>query len=75
MRADGEASWRGTCPTAMVYRLHACGKCSVREASMLKTGCWRSTWVMLNTVTRRLAKMPDEMRLKMEYMAPHPHRC
>ena len=41
---------------------------------MLKTGCWRSTWVMLNTVTRRLAKMPDEMRLKMEYMAPHPHR-
>ena len=34
----------------------------------------RSTWVMLNTLTRRLAKMPDEMRAKMEYLAPHPSR-
>ncbi len=33
-----------------------------------------STWVMLNTLTRRLAKMPDEMRSKMEYLAPHPPR-
>ena len=29
---------------------------------------------MLNTLTRRLAKMPDEMRAKMEYLAPHPNR-
>ena len=39
-----------------------------------------STWVMLNTLTRRLAKMPDEMRSKMEYLAPPSwqvriHRC
>ena len=37
-------------------------------------GALRSTWVMLNTLTRRLAKMPDEMRAKMEYLAPHPSR-
>ena len=35
---------------------------------------WCSTWVMLNTLTRRLAKMPDEMRAKMQYLAPHPSR-
>ncbi|BDA48332.1 Palmitoyl-acyl carrier protein thioesterase, chloroplastic [Coccomyxa sp. Obi] len=33
-----------------------------------------STWVMVNTLTRRLSKMPEEMRAKMEYLAPHPSR-
>ena len=33
-----------------------------------------STWVMVNTKTRRLAKMPDEMRAKMEVLAPNPPR-
>ena len=36
--------------------------------------CGTSTWVMVNTLTRKLAKMPDEMREKMEYLAPHPSR-
>ena len=45
-----------------------------RLGSVRGGGRARSTWVMVNTVTRRLAKMPDEMRVKMEYMAPHPHR-
>lgn len=33
-----------------------------------------STWVMVNTATRRLAKMPDEMRAKMPLLAPNPPR-
>ena len=33
-----------------------------------------STWVMVNTKTRRLAKMPDEMRAKMDLLAPNPPR-
>ena len=33
-----------------------------------------STWVMVNTVTRRLAKMPDEMRVKMDLLSPNPRR-
>jgi fatty acyl-ACP thioesterase A len=33
-----------------------------------------STWVMVNTKTRRLAKMPDEMRAKMDLLAPNPAR-
>lgn len=41
---------------------------------LLRCAMLCSTWVMLNTLTRRLAKMPDEMRTKMEYLAPHPPR-
>ncbi|KAK9815411.1 hypothetical protein WJX72_003238 [[Myrmecia] bisecta] len=33
-----------------------------------------STWVMVNTVTRRLAKIPEEMRCKLVSMAPKPPR-
>ena len=33
-----------------------------------------STWVMVNTKTRRLAKMPDEMRAKMDLLSPNPPR-
>ena len=33
-----------------------------------------STWVMVNTKTRRLAKMPDEMKAEMDLLAPRPPR-
>ncbi|KAK9820844.1 hypothetical protein WJX81_006136 [Elliptochloris bilobata] len=56
-------------------RVAACRNWLVRDpATGRQLGRATSTWVMVNTVKRRLAKIPDEMRVKMEYMAPHPHR-
>ena len=47
--------------------LHGC--------SHLIPGCCCSTWVMLNTSTRKVAKIPDKMRHKLDNLAPHPFRC
>ncbi|KAK9858811.1 hypothetical protein WJX84_007843 [Apatococcus fuscideae] len=33
-----------------------------------------STWVMVNTKTRRLSKIPEAMRVKLVDLAPKPHR-
>ncbi|CAL5224469.1 g7161 [Coccomyxa viridis] len=56
-------------------RIAACRNWIIRNVTTQEEiGRATSTWVMLNTLTRRLAKMPDEMRSKMEYLAPHPPR-
>lgn len=56
-------------------RIAACRNWIIRNVSTNEEiGRATSTWVMLNTLTRRLAKMPEEMRAKMQYLAPHPSR-
>ena len=37
--------------------------------------CVYSTWVMLNTVTRRPVRIPEEMRVKLDAFTPKPLRC
>lgn len=34
-----------------------------------------STWVMVSLKTRKVAKIPDEMRRKLQDFAPNPPRC
>lgn len=56
-------------------RVAACRNWILSDAlSGRRLGRATSTWVMVNTATRRLAKMPDEMRAKMPLLAPNPPR-
>ena len=53
-----------------LQRLMRLGKHDQRLAQLI---CC-STWVMVNTKTRRLAKIPEAMRVKLVDLAPKPHR-
>ena len=56
-------------------RVAACRNWTLSDAlSGRALGRATSTWVMVNVATRRLAKMPDEMRSKMPLLAPNPPR-
>jgi len=56
-------------------RMCACRNWIVRDATtMQEIGRGTSTWIMLNLKTRKLAKYPDEMKEKMNFLAPKPPR-
>ncbi|KAK9804180.1 hypothetical protein WJX73_009384 [Symbiochloris irregularis] len=56
-------------------RLAACRNWLIRDASTGEMlGRATSSWVMLNTKTRKLSKIPTKMREKLNYLAPNPHR-